>query len=100
MSQLRFSEEPNWKSEAPVANATLPEQAWKGLITREEPAIRTCIETRRKDVGQQSYASGTYQPPYIDIPDFGTLPTADAIFFLRNEYGDSSQPIPPTRFFK
>ena len=100
MPQLRFSEEPHWKTEMPVANGVLPHQPFVGLITREEPAVRTCIETRRKDVGQQAYASGNYHPPYVDEPVQGTLPTAEAIFFLRNEYGDSSQPIPPARYFK
>ena len=100
MAQRRFSEEPHWKTESPVANGVLPLQPFTGLVAREEPAVRTCIETRRKDVGQQKYASGNYHPPYIDEPVVGTLPTADAIFFLRNEYGDSSQPIPPARFFK
>ncbi len=100
MAQRRFSEEPHWKHESPVANSVLPLQPFKGLVTREEPAVRTCVETRRKDVGQQKYASGNYEPPYINEPVVGTLPTADAIFFLRNEYGDSSQPICPPRFFR
>jgi len=100
MVQLRFSEEPHWKHESPVANGVLPLQRFTGLVAREEPAVRTCIETRRKDVGQQKYASGSYEPPYIDEPVVGTLPTVDAIFFLRNEYGDSSQPICPPRFFR
>jgi hypothetical protein len=100
MAQRRFSEEPHWKTESPAANGVLPLQPFKGLVTREEPAVRTCVETRRKDVGQQKYASGNYEPPYINEPVVGTLPTADAIFFLRNEYGDSSQPICPPRFFR
>jgi hypothetical protein len=98
--QLRFSEEPRWKEELPLLNSVLPPLPFIGTVSRLEPAVRTCIETRRKDVGQQAYPSGNYQPSFIKEPVIGTLPTVDAIFFLRDEYGDSSQPICPSRFFR
>ena len=98
--QLRFNEEPVWLNQAPILNAKLkPEPPFDGVHTREEPAVRTCAETRRKDVGPQAYASGNYVPEYCSEPASGTLPTAEAIFFLRDEYGDSSHPIPKSRFF-
>jgi hypothetical protein len=99
MAQRRFSEEPHWKTESPAANGVLPLQPFKGLVTREEPAVRTCIETRRKDVGPQGYASGNYMPMIHKEPVYGTLPTAEAVFFLKHHYGDSSHPHPKSRFF-
>jgi hypothetical protein len=99
--QLRFSEEPEWLHQMPVINGeqlkeTLP---FEGFIAREEPAVRTCIETRRKDVGPQEYASGNYMPTIHKEPVYGTLPTAEAVFFLKDHYGDSSHPHPKSRFF-
>ena len=99
-SQLRFNEEPLWLHQKPIENSALYEQPpFLGKYTREEPAVRTCIETRRKDVGQQRYATGNYTPTYINEPVYGTLPTAESIFFLMNQYGDSSLPTPKSRFF-
>ena len=65
-AQLRFNEEPLWLHVKPVENSALYEQLpFVGTYKREEPAVRTCIETRRKDVGQQRYATGNYTPTYL-----------------------------------
>ena len=99
-AQLRFNEEPLWLHVKPVENSALYEQLpFVGTYKREEPAVRTCIETRRKDVGQQGYARGNYTPLYVDEPTYGTLPTVEALFFLKDQYGDSTLPTPKSRFF-
>jgi hypothetical protein len=99
--QLRFSEEPAWLYQMPVINGEQLKETppFEGFIAREEPAVRTCIETRRKDVGPQGYASGNYMPMIHKEPVYGTLPTAEAVFFLKDHYGDSSHPHPKSRFF-
>ena len=100
---LKFSQEPPWLCQKPVLNGQvrLP-IASQGTIAREEPAVRTCTETRRKDVGIQKYASGgsSYEPTFVEEPIVGTLPTTKAVFFLRDQYPDSSQPTKPDRYFK
>ena len=99
--QLRFSQEPDWLCEKPVQNGQVRTQSeFSGVVSREEPAVRTCIETRRKDVGYQIYSTGTYEPTFVVAPIQGTVPTASAFFFLRDEYPDSSKPTPPNRYFR
>lgn len=73
---------------------------WIGTMRREEPAVPWCMpEIRRKDVGPQRYSSGSYQPTYAGEPDYGTLPTAAAIEFLKHQYeGDRLAPRAPARY--
>lgn len=98
--QLRYNEEPLWLHQKPIENSALYEQLpFKGKYTREEPAVRTSVETRRKDVGQQAYARGNHTPLYVDEPTYGTLPTVEAVFFLKEQYGDNTLPTPKSRFF-
>jgi hypothetical protein len=99
--QLRKSQEPSWLCAQPVLNGQVrPPKPYLGVIAREEPAIKTCIEVRRKDVGYQSYSSGSYEPTYAEKPAIGKLPTSSAVFFLRDQYPDSNQPIKPDRYYR
>jgi hypothetical protein len=99
-SQLRFDEEPIWLHYKPIENSKLRDQKpFVGSVAREDPAVRTSVETRRKDVGQQGYAKGNGTPTYVTEGFYGTLPTIEAFFFLKEQYGDSCLPIPKSRFF-
>jgi hypothetical protein len=99
-SQLRFNEEPLWLHLKPIENSVLKEQKpFVGKPTREDPAVRRCVETRRKDVGQQGYATGHGTPTYVSESAYGELPTVEAFFFLKEQYGDSTLPTPKSRFF-
>jgi hypothetical protein len=99
--QLRFSQQPAWLCSQPVLNGQVrPPKPYAGVISREEPAIKTCIEKRRGDVGYQSYSSGSYEPIFVEKPVIGKLPTSSAVFFLRDQYPDSAQPIKPDRYYR
>lgn len=90
---------------------------------------RECGEVRRRDVGIQRYGSGEprFNNTLTDIhgllqprpnarsesfvtehgrihlpmnePDLGSMPTADAVLFLRGEYVGSRLPNPPQRYY-
>jgi len=100
--QLRYSQEPPWLHRTPLLNGMIkPIPEFKGQISREEPGLKFCEpELRRKDIGYQTYAGGNYEPTYVNEPIIGTVPTARAFFFLRDQYPDTSLPRPPTRFFR
>ena len=128
-TQIKLSDGMDWWCGMPQPREDLSTIPFVGEVSGETPALcKGAPERRRRDVGQQSYATGTpafnstlversgvlskKQTSYTGVPtshgniklssnqrDYGFMPTADAVLFLRHEYVGSRAPPTPQRFY-
>ena len=126
-TQVRFSDRLDWWCGRPQRRDDISTIPFVGEVCGETP--RQCIEreVRRRDVGSQSYGHGVptmnsgltdrlgfaiKATSYDDFStshgkirlssnerDFGFMPTAASVLFLKHEYLGSRLPPPPQRYF-
>ena len=128
-TQVKFSDRVGWRSGKSLPRDDISTIPFVGEVSGETPAIHLQMqEKRRRDVGMQSYASGTPKmessstnrfglidkkpSTYKEVEtshgslhlpsnkrDLGFMPTADAVLFLNQEYLGSRASAPPQRYF-
>ena len=128
-TQVKFSDAMDWWCGRPQPREDMETVPFIGEVAGETPMSCVLAETRRKDVGPQSYGgripvmngastdrSGLLQPKQSPVtvevptshgnlrlrshePDTGFLPTASVVDFLRSEYVGSRAPPLPQRYF-
>jgi hypothetical protein len=128
-TQVKFSDNMDWWNARPQPRADMETIPFVGSVAGVTPVARIEKEVRRRDVGQQTYGSGTptqmgahvdrhglLKPPKLQSfvtvdtshgklnltsneQDLGFMPTAAAVNFLRHEYLGSRFAPKPARYY-
>ena len=129
-TQVKFSDNMDWWCSRPQPRDYLENIPFIGDVSGETPAVRIDNEVRRRDIGQQSYGGGVPKQgtahtdrhglvkprkgeQHTEVAtshgnlvltsheqDFGFMPTAQAVFFLRDECLGSRFDAYPARYYR